>query len=252
MADYNNPSFHSPRKRDSSRSNSKKSSSSSWAPTSHLDSALRMETYDIDDIKSNTASPPQHDTLMESFLKRTQAQQNSNSILEDDLSEDSDGGRGFPGEVNSARVRTARKKHRNFDYYGSSHQDDGAGSVDDRFFDDVLDEAEDAMADNSRGRRGGGWTGGNDDSDDDWEKEFGQGSEKGALYDAYNLLHTLAQVSPMLLIVRSLTASMASIFIMNWRQHLTHSINLPRTLKNPLTLQQFLSWATNPPENLPS
>ena len=34
---------------------------------------------------------------------------------------------------------------------------------------------------------------GNGDSDDDIE--YGQGSEKGALYDAYNLLHTLAQVS---------------------------------------------------------
>jgi len=35
---------------------------------------------------------------------------------------------------------------------------------------------------------------GNEGSDDE-SQEYGQGSEKGALYDAYNLLHTLAQVS---------------------------------------------------------
>ena len=36
-------------------------------------------------------------------------------------------------------------------------------------------------------------------SDSDAEEEYGQGTEKGALYDAYNLLHTLAQVSILLL-----------------------------------------------------
>ena len=56
----------------------------------------------------------------------------------------------------------------------------GGGVEDNNFVEDGLGETTSLM--------GSGGLGGDSD-------EYGQGSEKGALYDAYNLLHSLAQVS---------------------------------------------------------
>ena len=70
-------------------------------------------------------------------------------------------------------------------------------SYDASFFDDGnygLDVDSDGHASESLGDSdmGGGYELDDDVSE---EEDFGQGSEKGALYDAYNLLHSLAQVS---------------------------------------------------------
>jgi hypothetical protein len=70
-------------------------------------------------------------------------------------------------------------------YDASSFFDDGNFGVDESDGHEL-----ESMGDSSD--EGGGFDGDDDDRDGD---DFGQSSEKGALYDAYNLLHSLAQVS---------------------------------------------------------
>lgn len=83
----------------------------------------------------------------------------------------------------SGKIRGAAEDFDRVDDY--DYASEGMMMMDD--FDDSLDSTED-YDDGVPGDGLGSGVGGDD------QDEYGQGSEKGALYDAYNLLHSLAQV----------------------------------------------------------
>ena len=77
-----------------------------------------------------------------------------------------------------------------FEYeMGGMMEDDDDFDLDDRLLDDGDTEG------------GEGYNPFEGKKEDDSDGEYGQGSEKGALYDAYNLLHSLAQVRRFLILL---------------------------------------------------
>ena len=106
-------------------------------------------------------------------------------ILNLDVDDDSELLRGgySPGDLGDdvdVDVDSPLRELEDFDY------ETGGGMIDDDDFDMDglidLDGDEEEFLPSSEGK------------EDDSDNEYGQGSEKGALYDAYNLLHSLAQV----------------------------------------------------------
>ena len=80
---------------------------------------------------------------------------------------------------------------------------------------------------------------GNDRGHSDAE-QFGQGSEKGALYDAYNLLHTLAQVRSLFFFLLQICSFLISFFIFHDAINTSCVLMLYFTSHNSLGLRKTI------------